>query len=73
MLHIVFAKNMEQWTVRVAWLELQLLFKLAEEPETDQLLKDTASCTINVFVQQTLRMAEHKAGLIKIIGQNHNT
>ena len=52
---------MEQWSVRVAWLELQLMFKLAEQAEMEQLLADTAACTINVFVQQTRRdMAQLK-------------
>ena len=47
---------MDQWSVRVAWLELQLMFKLAEAQEMEQLLADTANCTINVFVQQTRRL-----------------
>ena len=49
-------QHVDQWSLRVAWLELELMFKLAEQPEMDQLLESTARCTIEVFQQQTDRI-----------------
>ena len=52
---LMYLQNMDQWSVRMAWLELQLMFKLAKPSEIEQLLNNTAHCAIQVFVQHTMQ------------------
>ncbi|XP_064639525.1 mediator of RNA polymerase II transcription subunit 12-like protein isoform X2 [Lineus longissimus] len=46
-------KNLNQWTLRVSWLELQLMFKQSSSSDMSCLLEDLADSTIEVFQQQT--------------------
>nr|XP_006824481.1 PREDICTED: mediator of RNA polymerase II transcription subunit 12-like protein-like [Saccoglossus kowalevskii] len=46
-------RTLNQWTLRVSWLELQLMFKQCQNSEMNTLLDNIAKATIEVFQQQT--------------------
>ena len=48
-----FAQNVDQWKLRVAWLELQLMFKQSLSSDVTTLLDNVADATIEVFTSQT--------------------
>ncbi|XP_022102013.1 mediator of RNA polymerase II transcription subunit 12-like protein isoform X2 [Acanthaster planci] len=45
-------RNLDQWTLRVSWLELQLMLKQCANSEMNPLLDNIAKATIEVFQQQ---------------------
>ena len=51
-------QNMDQWSLRVSWLELQLMFRQASNSssETTQLSDNIAKATIEVFQHETERL-----------------
>ena len=51
-------QNVDQWSLRVSWLELQLMFRQASNSssETTQLSDNIAKATIEVFQQETERL-----------------
>ena len=44
---------MDPWSLRVSWLELQLMIKQATASEMSSLLENIAKATIEVFQSQT--------------------
>ncbi|XP_038050746.1 mediator of RNA polymerase II transcription subunit 12-like protein isoform X3 [Patiria miniata] len=45
-------RSLDQWTLRVSWLELQLMLKQCANSEMNPLLDNIAKATIEVFQQQ---------------------
>lgn len=48
-------KNLEQWSLRMSWLDLQLMFKqfTPNSPELNQWLETVARAAIDVFLNST--------------------
>ena len=46
-------QNVDQWKLRVAWLELQLMFKQSLSSDLNALLDNVADATIEVFTSHT--------------------
>jgi uncharacterized protein Smg (DUF494 family) len=44
---------MDQWKLRVSWLELQLMFKQTTSAEMPSLLDNVSEATIEVFTNET--------------------
>ncbi|XP_033637539.1 mediator of RNA polymerase II transcription subunit 12-like protein isoform X2 [Asterias rubens] len=61
-------RNLDQWTLRVSWLELQLMLKQCANSEMNSLLDNIAKATIEVFQQQQGDDGSTSKGAL--IGQN---
>ncbi|CAH1781069.1 unnamed protein product [Owenia fusiformis] len=55
-------QNLAMWSLRVNWLELQLMFKQATSIQMSNLLENIAKATIEVFQQQTEPKGSNKDG-----------
>lgn len=48
---IIYFKNLELWTLRVSWLDMQLMLKQfpTNSPDLNQWLENVAKAAINLF------------------------